>query len=63
MLPVIKKVAERAFQTQLLAFLKEKKVSTTFQSGLRNYHSTETAIVYLNCGTHGYSADVWNCVY
>lgn len=46
-LPLISKIMERSIQVQLVAFLTENNVLSTYQSGFRKKHSTETAVIYL----------------
>jgi len=45
--PLVSKVMERAVQVQFLAFLTAHDLLSVNQSGFRENHSTETAIVYL----------------
>ncbi len=46
-LPLVFKIMERAVQVQLLAFFEVNKVLSSYQSGFRTKHSTETAVVHL----------------
>ena len=38
---------ERAVQIQLVSFLSDNSILSTFQSGFRKQHSAETAVVHL----------------
>ena len=49
-LPPVSRIMERAIQVQLLAFLTEHDLLSDYQSGFREKHSTETAVVYIWIG-------------
>ena len=46
-LPLVSKLMERAVQIQLVSFLSDNSILSTFQSGFRKRHSAETAVVHL----------------
>ena len=45
-LPVLSKVLEKAVNFQLQQYLKKFGLQSPFQSGFRQYHSTESVVIY-----------------